>query len=116
MTSRSSSLLPRLFRAVNAAVTPAVKAGVGSPPPVGVGIVVVETTGRRSGLPREVPLLALRWGDRIRVSTARENSQWTANAAADPSVSVWVCGQKRPATAKLLGPDAVSAERVRLTI
>jgi deazaflavin-dependent oxidoreductase (nitroreductase family) len=116
MASRSSSLLPRLLRTVNGVVTPAVKAGIGSPPPIGVGIVVVETTGRRSGLPREVPLLALRWGDRVRVGTARRNSQWTANAAADPSVSVWVCGQKRPATAELLGPDAVSAERVRLTM
>lgn len=60
--------------------------------------------------------MALRWGDRIRVGTARSDSQWTRNAAAEPSVSVWVCGQKRPATAELIGPDAVSAERVRLTM
>lgn len=101
---------------MNAVVIPAVKAGVGSPPPVGVGLVVVETTGRRSGLAREVPLVALRWGNRLRVGTARDNAQWTRNAAADPAVSVWVCGRKRPATAKLLGPDTVSAERVRLTM
>lgn len=116
MANSASSLLPLVFRAVNAVVVPAVKAGIGSPPPVGVGLVVVETTGRRSGLPREVPLVALRWGDQLRVGTARRGSQWTRNAAAEPSVSVWVCGRKRPATAKLLGPDAVSAERIRLTM
>jgi deazaflavin-dependent oxidoreductase (nitroreductase family) len=116
MADSASALLPRVLRAVNAVVVPAVKTGIGSPPPVGVGLVVVETTGRRSGLPREVPLVALRWGDRIRVGTARTNSQWTRNAEAEPSVSVWVCGQKRSATAELMGPDAVSAERIRLTM
>ncbi len=89
----------RGFRLLNRFVVPAVKTGLGSPLPIGAGLVVVETTGRSSGLPREVPLVAARLGSKIAVSTVRSDSQWVKNLEADRQASVWVGGRKRQGTA-----------------
>lgn len=90
-----------LYRSINRFVKPLVKAGLGSPLPVGLGAVVLESTGRKSGLPREVPLLGLRLGDRVLVSTVREDSQWVKNLEADEDASVWYCGKKHSAKASV---------------
>ena len=87
------------FNALNAVARPLLKLGVGSPWPVGAGLVVLETTGRVSGLKREVPLVATRVGDRVFVSTVRRRSQWVRNLEATPAAGVWVAGRKREATA-----------------
>jgi hypothetical protein len=87
------------FRALNSLVRPFVKGGFGSPPPFGVGAVVVSTTGRRSGVDREVPLAAARLGDRVFVSTVRRNSDWMRNLEAEPETAVWLNGSRRSATA-----------------
>lgn len=88
------------FRLLNQAVLPPVKSGFGSAP-VGPGLVVLETTGRTSGLTREVPLAAVRVGNKIVVSTARENSQWLKNLEASPNARVWTCGQAEDVTAEV---------------
>jgi hypothetical protein len=90
-----------VFGALNEMVAPLVKSGVASPWPLGVGGVVVETTGRRSGLTREVPLVAGRLGDTIVVSTVRDGSQWIRNLEADPQARVWLSGRPRAATASV---------------
>ncbi len=89
----------RAFSTLNAVVRPAVRAGLGNPFPVGAGAIVLETTGRRSGLPRPVPVLSTRAGDTLTVSTVRADSQWIRNAEADPNVAVWLGGQRRDAVA-----------------
>ena len=89
-----SAVARSALRLVNQTVLPTVKAGVVSPPPgLGQGIVVLETTGRTSGQPREVPLAAVRVGDRIMVTTVRQNSQWLKNLEASPDATVWTCGR-----------------------
>ncbi len=89
----------RAFSTLNAVVRPAVQAGLGNPFPIGAGTVVLETTGRRSGLPRLVPVLTTRAGDMLTVSTVRADSQWIRNAEADSNVAVWLGGERRDAVA-----------------
>jgi F420H(2)-dependent quinone reductase len=96
---------PEVFTAINAVVRPAVKKGIGSPLPIGIGWIVLEATGRKSGKVREVPLLAARVGDTLMVSTVRDNSQWLANVIAEPNVAVWLGGRRRPMIASVMqGP------------
>ena len=86
------------FQTLNKAVVPLVKAGVGSPwPYIGGGVVMLETKGRKSGLPREVPLLGFRIGDKVIVSTVRSGSQWAKNLDADNSARVWLNGKPQSA-------------------
>jgi deazaflavin-dependent oxidoreductase (nitroreductase family) len=99
LAEAQAALTRSAFRTLNALVLPAVEWGAANPFPVGSGAIVLETTGRISGEPRRVPLVAARVGDRLAVSTVRGDSQWLANVEADPSVTVYLCGTPRTATA-----------------
>jgi hypothetical protein len=98
----------QLFRLLNTFVAPMVKAGVGNPLPVGGGSVVVETIGRVSGQVREVPLLSMRLGDQMVVSTIRGDSQWLSNLEADDRCAVWLFGHRRTARAVTIERGPIS--------
>ena len=99
----------RLFETVNRVVAPVARSGLAGPLPVGAGLVMVRTAGRRTGLPREVPVLSLRLGHLLMVGTVRRDSQWIRNLAADPEPEVWLGGRRRPANATVrTGPVGVA--------
>ncbi len=101
ISSQTPLTVRRAFAALNSTIRPLVQGGFANPLPIGAGAIVLETTGRTSGLQRFVPLIAGRLGDSIAVSTVRSNSQWLRNAEADGDVSVWLGGVRRPAVARV---------------
>ena len=105
-----ASLQRQAFRTLNRVVEPVVRAGIANPlPPLGAGLAVLETTGRRSGKTRSVPLVTARIGNRVYTSTVRPSSQWVANLAADPDATVWLNGRPRAVTATIRrGPLTVA--------
>ncbi|GIW13663.1 MAG: hypothetical protein KatS3mg062_1102 [Tepidiforma sp.] len=94
------------FRALNAFVEPAVRAGLGGPCLIPCGLIVLETTGRRSGLPRRTPLLASLIDRCLVVATVRPHSHWVRNARANPSVRYWLNGREHRGRAHVITADA----------
>jgi deazaflavin-dependent oxidoreductase (nitroreductase family) len=92
------------FEGLNGLVEPLLRAGFGSPGSCASGVILVETTGRRSGRTISVPLVAAALGDLVIVSTLRaRRSQWVRNLAATPQVRYWAHGRAREATAIVIG-------------
>ncbi len=95
------------FRAFNALVEPWVRAGCGSPGLLPAGLVVLETTGAKSGLPRCVPLLATVLEGCLFVGTARGGrSHWLRNLRAEPRVRYWLAGREHKGTAFVFAEGA----------
>ncbi|MEV0266077.1 nitroreductase/quinone reductase family protein [Streptomyces sp. NPDC050617] len=70
------------------------------------GQVVLETTGRTSGLPRRTPVGGRRTGDEFwLVSEYGEKSNYVRNIQADPRVRVRLKGRWHTGTAHLLPQD-----------
>lgn len=79
----------------------------GDLPPVGI----LTTIGRKSGQPREAPLLYLREGDRVVLVASQggraTNPMWYLNLKADPAVTFRIRDEVLTLTAR----DATAAER-----
>lgn len=79
----------------------------------GAPVALLTTTGRKSGQPREVPLLYLRDGDRVIFAASRGGSDktpmWYLNIEADPRVRVQIKGETLDLTARV----ALGDERAR---
>ena len=80
----------------------------------GAPVVLLTTKGRKSGLPRTVPLLYLRDGGDLVVVASKggwaDHPLWYQNLCTDPQVQVQVGRDKRPMVARTASDD----ERARL--
>ena len=102
------------FRALNALVEPAVRAGCGSPGLLPTGLIVLETTGAKSGQPRRVPLLATVFDGCVFIGTVRgARSLWVRNLVAEPRVRYWVAGREHRGLAQDLRPGSAPARHRR---
>jgi deazaflavin-dependent oxidoreductase (nitroreductase family) len=81
--------------------------------PIGAPVMLLETTGRKSGQPRVSPLLFGRDGASIVVVGSNfgqaHHPAWTANLIADPDAVAVVGGRRIPVRATLLDGDEAEA-------
>lgn len=104
MKKSFTAIEQKLFRRINAVVEPLVSRGVGSPSRTPASLIVLESTGYKSGQPRRTPLWSLRLGPYRLISTARgERSFWVKNL------------QKKPFVRYALGGNHISSEAILLT-
>jgi hypothetical protein len=93
------------FRMLNRIVEPAVRKGFGSPRFVPGGLIVLETTGFKSGVLRRTPLVATRLQGHVFISTFRgERSFWIKNLLKQPRVTYYLAGKPREARAFVMMP------------
>ena len=80
----------------------------------GAPVMLLTTTGRKSGNPRTSPVLYVRDGDRIAIVASKggapQHPSWYGNLRADPEVGVQIGKEKRRMHAR----DAEGDERERL--
>jgi deazaflavin-dependent oxidoreductase (nitroreductase family) len=102
----TSDLASDFFRTLNSVVEPVVRAGCFSPNLFApTGLIVLETTGHRSGKPHRTPVVAMLMDGHLIVRTLRgERSEWFKNLRANPDVAYWSGGQKIPARAEVHAP------------
>lgn len=76
-------------------------------------IMLLTTTGRRSGEPRVTPLLCIRDGDRYLAIGSNggddRTPQWVKNLRADPQASIEVEGETIPVLATIATPEQKKA-------
>ena len=91
------------FRSLNSVVEPAVRKGVGSFRWTPGKLIVLESTGFKSGQKRRTPLLAFRVGKYHLVSTGRgKRSFWPKNLEKQPEISYYLGGKRYSSTAVVI--------------
>lgn len=91
--------------------------------PIGAPVILLTTTGRKSGQPRTQPLLHVHDGDVLYVIGSNfgqaMHPAWTANLLATPAATVAIAGRRIPVRATLLEDpaekDTVFARFVEIT-
>ena len=112
-----SQLEADFFAGLNSVIEPYLRAGFGTAGPCANGIVLLETTGRKSGRIINVPLMAASFGAVILVSTVRaRRAQWIRNVAANPEVRYWLHGRAHKAKAYVIGDGERAATRDRMPL
>ena len=92
----------RLLAPLNEAITPLIKAGVAAPFVNPFGLVVLQIPGRKTGRSYTLPLACWSFHNTVVVSTVRSKSQWLQNLAAAETVTIWLRGRRRVATATVI--------------
>jgi hypothetical protein len=96
MAIERQKLEREFFRMLNRVVEPAVRKGLGSPRFVPGGLIVLETTGFKSGATRRTPLAATRLGGYVFISTFRaDRSLWIKNLQQQPRARYFLGGRAR---------------------
>jgi deazaflavin-dependent oxidoreductase (nitroreductase family) len=94
----------------NRLVKAAVRLGLPTP-----SVVILETTGRRSGEPRRVPVTRRVEGNTVWIVTEHgRKAGYVRNIEANPSVRVRVGRRWRPGRAEILGPASSVPAMVKL--
>jgi deazaflavin-dependent oxidoreductase (nitroreductase family) len=105
MTARRRLFANRVHRLANPVMRPVAR--------FVPGMAVLETTGRRTGLPRQNPISGRLDGDSFwLVSDHGPDSQYVRNIEADPRVRLRIGGSWRTGTAHLL-PDDDPVQRLK---
>ena len=96
------------YQALDSVLGPIASSGVAAPGVVPVGLIVLETTGWRSGKQHRTPVLATAFGDRLLVITYRcRKSHWVQNLIRQPDIRYWTGTESHAVTACVVAPDAV---------
>ncbi|MCH7698296.1 MAG: nitroreductase family deazaflavin-dependent oxidoreductase [Chloroflexi bacterium] len=100
------TLETEFYQALDAVLGPIASSGVAAPGVLPAGLIVLETTGWRSGRPHRTPVLATAFGDRLLVSTYRgRRSHWVQNLLHNPDLRYWTGEESHAATACVVAPD-----------
>lgn len=109
MATTRANLEKNLFRTLNKYVEPAVRKGVLSPACAPLGLIVLESTGFKSGAKKNTPLMASRLGRYTFVSTFRgDRSFWVKNLQKDPNIRFHRGGKISEATSYVVTQDSGS--------
>lgn len=105
MANGFRKLEQQFFRRLNNVVEPLVRSGFGSLKLAPASLIVLESTGFKSGESRRTPLWSVRLGRYRVIATARgRRSFWVRNLQKCPEASYYVGGESLPAEAILLSP------------
>lgn len=106
MSSRLAAALARLSVPLDRFVLRHSKGRFTALGPIGMPLLVLTTTGRKSGQPRQQPLTYIRDGDRLVIVGTNfgqdHHPAWTSNLLANPHAEVTVGGQTVSAVATRL--------------
>lgn len=105
MAIDQQKLQREFFRRLNSIVEPAVRQGVASPRCLPTGLILLQSTGFKSGLVRSTPLVATQILGHVVVSTARgDKSFWVKNLQKKPGTTYWRGGKQLKAKAFVMMP------------
>lgn len=107
MNASRMRLEQQFFRALNSVVEPLVRSGRLSSKRLPTTLLVLESTGFRSGQTRSTPLFGQQLGSYLLLSTARGNrSFWVRNLQKQPQVSYYIGGQEHQGEALVIAADS----------